>query len=159
MATTLAKSLREKTSLELLDQMMLEKRRLFDGIVKSSTGEAIKPHEKRAGRRSIARIRSIVRERELRRQLDRRIAELEPLAKDASPLASRWARRVEKRVGEIQAELAKDPKQGRAPKPSPKRVKARPGEICSAADRAALRLANAKRLRAALERVDVGVTK
>jgi len=159
MATTLAKGLREKTSLELLDQLMLEKKRLFDGIVKSSTGEAIKPHEKRAGRRSIARIRSIVRERELRRGLDRRIAALEPLAKDASPAAARLVRKVEQRVAEVQAELAKDPQQRRAPKPLPKRVRARHGEVSGAADRAAVRLADAKRLRAAVERVDVGETK
>ena len=70
-----AKTLREKTSLELHDQMMLEKKRLFDGIVKGASGEAIKAHEKREGRRLIARIQAILRERELRgeaRQADRR---------------------------------------------------------------------------------------
>ena len=159
MATRLAKGLREKTSLELLDQLMLEKKRLFDGIVKSSTGEAIKPHEKRDGRRLIARIRSIVRERELRRKLERQIAALEPLAKDASPAAVRLLRKVEQRVAEVRAELAKDPQQRQAPKPLPKRVRACPGVTSSAADRAAVKLANAKRLRASVERVDVGETR
>jgi len=159
MATTLAKGLREKTSQELLDHLMLEKKRLFDGIVKGSTGEAIKPHEKRAGRRLIARIRSIVRERELRRELDKRIAEIAPLAQGASPATARWVRKVEQRVAEIKTELAKDPKERRALKPSPKRVRPRNCEVRSVADRAALELANAKRLRAAVERVDVGETR
>jgi len=159
MATTAAKSLREKTSQELLDQLMLEKKRLFDGIVKSSTGEAIKPHEKRAGRRMIARIRSIVRERELRRELDKRVAGLEPQAKGASPAAARWIKRVEQRADQIRAELAKTTEQGRAPKPMLKPVRACPGEVRGVADRAALRLAEAKRLRAAVERVDVGELK
>ncbi|MGD0093708.1 MAG: 50S ribosomal protein L29 [Planctomycetota bacterium] len=159
MATTAAKSLREKTSQELLDQLMLEKKHLFDGIVKSSTGEAIKPHEKRAGRRLIARIRSIVRERELRRELEKRIAVLGPQAQNASPAAARRIKKVEQRAAQIAAELAKTAEQGRAPKPMLVHVRARPGEVRSVADRAALKLAEAKRLRAALERVDVGELK
>lgn len=156
MATTRAQSLREKTSQELLDQMMLEKKRLFDGVVKSSTGEAIKPHEKRDGRRLIARIHAILRERELRLELDQRIAALTPQAQGAAATAARWVKRVEARAAEIQAELAKKPEEGRRPKPMLKAVRPRPEDVSSAADRAAFRLAEAKRRRAALERVDVG---
>jgi len=61
-----AKSLREKTSQELNVQLLLTKKNMFDGVVKSSSGESIKPHEKREGKRLIARIRAILRERELR---------------------------------------------------------------------------------------------
>ena len=44
-----AKSLREKTSQELNDQLLLTKKNMFDGVVKSSSGESIKPHEKSEG--------------------------------------------------------------------------------------------------------------
>jgi ribosomal protein L29 len=159
MATTTAKSLREKTSQELLDQLMLEKKRLFDGVVKSSTGEAIKPHEKRDGRRLIARIRAILRERELRQELGQRIAALAPRAKDASPAALRLIAKVELRAAEIKTELAKKPEDGRKVKPMAKRLKARDFGICDAADRAAVKLAEAKRLLASLDREDVGETK
>jgi ribosomal protein L29 len=152
-----AKGLREKTSQELQDQMVLEKKRLFDGIVKSSTGEAIKPHEKREGRRLIARIRSILRERELRRGLDRRIAKLAPQAQGAAGGAARWLKKVEGRAAAIKAELLK--KEGRKPKPMFGRVRTRDAALESEADRAALKLAEAKRLRAALDHEDVGETK
>ena len=157
MGAITAKSLREKTSQELQDQMMLEKKRLFDGVVKSSTGEAIKPHEKREGRRLIARIRAILRERELRKTLDARIATLAPQAKGAAPAAARWLKKVETRTAEIRAEMAKT--EGRRVKPMLGRIRTRDAEVCSAQDRAVVRLAEAKRLRGALERVDVGETK
>ena len=157
MSAITARSLREKTSQELHDQMMLEKKRLFDGVVKSSTGEAIKPHEKREGRRLIARIRAILRERELRKELDARIATLAPQAEGAAPAAARWLKKVEARAEDIRAELAKT--EGRKVKPMLKRIRTRHAEVSGAKDRAVVRLAEAKRLRAALERVDVGETK
>ena len=157
MGTITAKSLREKTSQELVDQMKLEKKRLFDGVVKSSTGEAIKPHEKREGRHLIARIRAILRERELRKELEGRIATLTPQAQGASPAAARWLKKVETRTAEIRAELAKP--EGRKVKPMLKRIRTRDAEVSNAKDRAVVRLAEAKRLRASLERVDVGETK
>ena len=63
MAAILAKTLREKTNQELKDQLVLEKKKLFDGIVKSSSGEAIKAHDKREGKRLIARIQTLLSER------------------------------------------------------------------------------------------------
>ena len=70
MAGILAKTLREKTSGELQDQLILEKKKLFDGVVKSSSGESIKAHDKRAGKRLIARIETILSERIKRKELD-----------------------------------------------------------------------------------------
>src|SRR5204862_5217733 len=100
-----AKSLREKTSQELADQLRLEKKRLFDGVVKGASGEAIKPHEKRQGRRLIARIQAILRERELRSDLDKKIGDLTPKAKDAAPRFARVLKDVDARLAEIKAEL------------------------------------------------------
>jgi len=51
-----AKEFREKTDQELLDQLALEKKRIFDAMVRGASGEAIKPHEKRQGKRVIAQI-------------------------------------------------------------------------------------------------------
>ena len=157
MAVIDAKALREKTSQELQDQLMLEKKRLFDGVVKSASGEAIKPHEKRNGRRLIARIRGILRERALRGELDKKIAKLTPLAKDASPKFARLIKDVDDRNAAIKAELAKDAGK-RKHKPVLQRVRAKhvaAGEI-TAADRNAVYLAEARRKRGALERDDVG---
>ncbi|MCY3023779.1 MAG: 50S ribosomal protein L29 [Planctomycetota bacterium] len=159
MSDTPAKSLRDKTSQELQDQLLLEKKRLFDGVVKSSTGEAIKPHEKRLGRRLIARIQSIIREREVRRALDARIVALTPQAKDAGPEAARVVKKVEARVAEVQAALAKPAGERGKVKPMCTRVRMRDVKGRSAADRAAVQLAEAKRLRAAVEREDVGHVK
>src|SRR3954469_20123049 len=96
-----AKTLREKTSQELKDQLLLEKKRLFDGIVKSSSGESIKAHEKREGRRLIARIHAILRERELRQALDGKIAALKPKAEKASMKVQRVLKSVEERTASI----------------------------------------------------------
>lgn len=165
MAAISAGSLREKTSQELVDQMRLEKKRMFDAIVKGASGEAIKPHEKREGKRLIARIRSILRERELRQALDKQIVALQAKAKDASPSVAKLVRRVDERVAEIKTELGK-PAGKRKDKPFPARIRPRHAELrrvtdgatreAETADRAAVGLAEAKRLRAALEREDVG---
>jgi ribosomal protein L29 len=157
MALINAKSLREKTSQELQDQLMLEKKRLFDGIVKSASGESIKPHEKREGRRLIARIQSILRERELRTGLDKRIAELAPKVKDATPCFARVVREGDARIALIKTELEK-PEGKRKVKPMLPRVRARhvSKETLKEADRAAIYLAEARRRRASIERLDVG---
>ena len=89
MATTSMVTLREKTSHELVDQLMVEKKRLFDGIVKGASGETIKPHEKRDGRRLIARIECLLRERTLRKELDAEIAKLTPKSQGATPRFAR----------------------------------------------------------------------
>ncbi len=68
MAAITAKTLREKSSGELQDQLILEKKKLFDGVVKSSSGESIKAHEKREGKRLIARIQTILSERVRKRK-------------------------------------------------------------------------------------------
>jgi len=156
MAVLTGKKLREKSSQELQDQLLLEKKRLFDGVVKSASGEAIKPHEKREGKRLIARIQSILRERTLRLELDKEIAVLTPLAKDAAPRFANVVKAVEERVALIKAELAK-PAGKRKVKPMLKRVrvKAIDGEA-TAADRNAIYLAEARRVRAAIEHEDVG---
>jgi ribosomal protein L29 len=157
MAVIDAKALREKTSQELQDQLMLEKKRLFDGVVKSASGESIKPHEKREGRRLIARIRGILRERELRSKLDKQIAELTPKAAKASPKFARLIKDVDARNAEIKAELEK-PAGKRKDKPALKRVRARHigADDITPADRNAVYLAEARRLRGALDRADVG---
>ena len=154
-----AKALREKTSQELHDQMMLEKRRLFDGIVKGASGEAIKAHEKREGRRLIARIQSILRERDLRTELDKKIGDLTPKAKGAAPQFAKMIKAVDERAAAIQAELSK-PAGQRKDKPMPRRmrVRFRAGEA-TPADRAALRLAEARRRRASIQREDIGQTR
>src|SRR5262245_47231411 len=96
-----AKSLREKTSQERQDKLALTKKQMFDGMVKSSSGESIKPHEKREGRRLIARIRSILRERQLRASLDKQITELTPKTKGASQGVASLVKRIDDRAAEI----------------------------------------------------------
>ena len=153
-----AKSLREKTSQELRDQLLLEKKRLFDGIVKSSTGESIKPHEKREGKRLLARIQSVLRERELRESLTKRITELTPKAKGAKPLFAKLLKSVEERADAIRKELAKPADQRRV-KPILKRVRMKHlggKQDPTQADRSALYLAEASRLKVCLERDDMG---
>jgi ribosomal protein L29 len=156
MSVIIAKTLREKTSLELQDQMNLEKKRLFDGIVKGASGETIKAHEKREGRRLIARIQSILRERELRSELDKSIGVLTLKAKGAAPLFEQVIKDVDQRVAEINAELAK-PVGKRKHKPMVKRnrMRLRDGES-KQPDRDALRLAEVRRRRACVQREDVG---
>ncbi|HYF48146.1 MAG TPA: 50S ribosomal protein L29 [Planctomycetota bacterium] len=155
-----AKSLREKTSQELQDQMAMEKKRLFDGVVKGASGEAIKPHEKRQGRRLIARIQAILRERELRAKWDKQISELSPKVKDAAPRFARVLKDVDARIAEAKKELEK-PQGQRRDKPLHARVRIKHvnAKVSSPADRAAVNLAEAKRRRAALERLDVGQAK
>src|SRR3954467_7586492 len=108
MSVITAKSLREKTSQELQDQLLLTKKQMFDGVVKSASGESIKPHEKREGKRLIARIQAILRERELRAELGKEITALTPKAKDASPAVAKLVKRIDERAAEIKSELAKD---------------------------------------------------
>jgi len=153
MAVITGKTLRDKTSQELQDQLMLEKKRLFDGVVKSASGESIKAHEKRGGKRLIARIRSILRERELRAELDKKIAELTPKAEKAAPIYKKLVQAVDERAASIKKELAKD--KGRKVKPMLKRVRFKGAET-TVADRAAIRLAEAKRLKASIDREDAG---
>jgi ribosomal protein L29 len=138
MAKVPAKDLREKTDQELLDQLNLEKKKIFDATVRGSSGEAIKPHEKRDGKRLIARIQTILRERSLRKELNTRIAGLEPRAAKASPaIAKRLAAGAFLRPSRAQRHrLAVTPE-----------------------DRAALKLMEARRVRTALERPDAGETK
>ena len=134
-----AKELREKTDQELQDQMALEKKRIFDATVRGASGEAIKPHEKREARRLIACIQTILSERRLRKELAGRIAVLEPLAQGAVPRAAALAQR--------------------APRPALGRVRLRFDAPPAPPDRAAVKLAEAKRLREALKRADAGESK
>lgn len=140
MAKTSAKDLREKTDQELLDQLAVEKKRIFDATVRGASGEAIKPHEKREGRRLMARIQTVLRERSLRKSLQARVALLEPKAKDCSPVVARLAGR------------ASDPRKPRLPR-------ARRPRAMKATDRAALQLAEARRVSQGLQRTDPGETK
>jgi ribosomal protein L29 len=163
MAVTTAKSLREKTTQELQDHLLLEKKRLFDGVVKNASGEAIKPHEKREGRRLIARIQCVLRERQLRVGLDKQIADLAPKAKDAAPRCAKVIKTVEQRAAEIRAALEKPPAEDRSRQVKPmiqrvryKDIRLSAGQPLSASDRAAIQLAEAKRRRASLERTDIG---
>jgi ribosomal protein L29 len=149
-----AKSLREKTSQELEDQLLLEKKRLFDGVVKSASGESIKPHEKREGRRLIARIRTLLSERKLRQSLDKTIADLGPKATKPTAKVAKIVKTVEAKLSAIKTELGKQAGK-RSIKPMPPRVRLKDRDQ-NAADRAAIALAEAKRIRQGLDRDDVG---
>lgn len=138
MKQIVAKALREKTDQELADQMRLIKKEQFDSMVRGASGEAIKPHEKRQGRRLIARIQTILRERALRKGLAVEVQQLEPQAQGATPSAARFAQA--------------------APRPYLPRVKA-PLWAKAPADRAAYRLAEAKRRHVGLQREDPGEAK
>lgn len=160
MGAIIAKTLREKTSGELQDQLILEKKKLFDGIVKSSSGESIKAHDKREGKRLIARIETILTERSKRKELDAEIANLTPKAAKAAPSYVRVIKSVDDRATAIKTELAKDAK-ARKVKPQLKRIRTRhfcPKELNenAGANRYAVRLAEAKRVRHGLEREDMG---
>jgi large subunit ribosomal protein L29 len=156
MGAILAKSLREKTSQELEDQLRLEKRRLFDGIVKGSTGEAIKPHEKREGRRLIARIHTILRERTRRQELNKRIADLQPKAEKASPQFRKVVKTVEAKVAAVKAELSKE-EGSRKHQPLPGRVRVKHiAAESGAAEKSAIMFAEAVRLKASIDRHDLG---
>jgi len=104
--------------------LLLEKKRIFDAVVKGSSGESIKPHERRDGRRLIARIQSILRERSLRKDLDQRITKLTADAKNAGPVFARIVKQMEARTTAIKAELAK-PEGERKVKPMPPRMRAK----------------------------------
>jgi ribosomal protein L29 len=160
MGAIIAKTLREKTSGELQDQLILEKKKLFDGIVKSSSGESIKAHDKREGKRLIARIETILTERSKRKELDATIADLTPKAAKAHANYVRVIKSVDERAAAIKTELAKDVK-GRKVKPQLKRIRTRhfcPTELGEngGANRFAVRLAEAKRVRHGLDREDMG---
>jgi len=139
MAQIKAKDLREKTDQELVDQMNLERKRLFDSTVKGAGGEAIKPHEQRNAGRLLARIQTILRERALRADLKKQENGLEAKTKGCSIHASRILKR------KVNAQRA--------------RVKVkdlRRDSAASQADRAAIRLAEIRRLQAVLKRDDPG---
>lgn len=134
-----AKDLREKTDQELLDQLRMTRQQLFDATMRGASGEAIKPHEKRQGRRLIATLQTILRERALRRRLEGEIARLQPQAQSAGAWAAKAA----------------------AAPPDPRRPAARRrgrGDLAKA-DKAALELAELRRRLAALARPDPGETK
>jgi ribosomal protein L29 len=137
MATHSARQLREKTDQELQALMSIERKRVFDAMVRGASGESIKPHQKREARKLIAKIQTVLSERRVRRQLVAKIQVLEPKAGEAK---LKW-----KRVA------------ARPPRPQlpPIRVPGRKARLLSA-DRAALCLAEAHRLRAALHREDPG---
>ncbi|HLX60495.1 MAG TPA: 50S ribosomal protein L29 [Planctomycetota bacterium] len=155
-----AKSLREKTTGELQDQLLLEKKKLFDGIVKGASGEAIKAHEKRIGRRLVARIQSILSERTKRVELDAAIKALTPKAEKADAKFVKLIKGVDERAAAIKAELAK-PVGERKVKPQLKHIRTKqfcPVELSAqgGANRNAVRLAEARRVRHGLDREDMG---
>lgn len=163
MAVIQAKTLREKTNQELADQLILEKKKLFDGIVKSASGESIKAHDKREGKRLVARIQTIISERNKRKELDAEIKDLTPKAEKAAPSYLRVIKGVDARAAEIKSEMAK-PADKRKVKPQLKRIRTRhfcPDEMKDkgGANRYAVRLAEAKRKRAGLDREDMGAGK
>ena len=160
MAAIIAKTLREKTDGELQDQLVLEKKKLFDGIVKSSSGESIKAHDKREGKRLVARIQTILSERAKRQELDARIKDLTPKAAKASPEFLKLTKSVDERAAAIKSELAKEEGK-RKVKPMLKSIRTRhfyPEDLNGngGANRNAVRLAEAKRVRHGLEREDMG---
>jgi ribosomal protein L29 len=138
-STAKAQNLREKTDQELQDQMAQERKRIFDATVRGASGEAIKAHEKRDGRKLIARIRTILRERALRKQLDAGIVKLQAASGKATPKF---------------ANLAK-----RDPNPRAGRIRERNLFPETPADHAAVKLAEARRKRASIQRQDVGQSK
>ena len=141
MAQTLAKQLREKTDQELADQMNLERQRIFQNTVKGSTGEAVKPSDKRDARLLIARIQTILRERARRKELGTSIKKLEGQTKGASAKVER---------------LLKRKPAIHLPRVRMKHLKL---DEAKQADHAAVTLVEARRLSAALKRDDPGETK
>jgi ribosomal protein L29 len=141
MAIILAKQLREKTDGELTAQMNLERQRIFQNTMKGSSGESVKPNEKRDGKRLIARIQTILRERARRKELGAQIKKLEGQTKGASPAVEKLLKKT--------------------PNPQQPRVRTRNLRLKQAvvADHAGVKLAEARRLTAALKRDDPGVTK
>jgi large subunit ribosomal protein L29 len=160
MALNSAKSLREKTDQELQDQVKLEKKALFQLSVKGVSGEAVKPHEKGGIRRTIARIQTVLNERANRKANEALVAKYAPGVEGAAPVVKRLVKKIEDKAAAVKAELAK-PFGERKPKPLPPRTRLKhlrvenPGP----ADRAGVRLAEAKRLLTALERLDMGASK
>lgn len=141
MAIILAKQLREKTDQELAAQMELERQRIFQNTMKGSSGESVKPNEKRDGKRLIARIQTILRERARRRELDVQIKNLEGRSKGVSAAVEKLLKKT--------------------PNPHTPRVRTKNLRLdeVSVADHAGVKLAEARRLTAALKRDDPGVTK
>jgi len=161
MATNKAQALREKTDQELLDQMALEKKRLFEGVLKGATGEAIKAHQKRQSKLLIAQIQTILRERSLRQELAKQEQAVAARAEGASAPVKRAIKTLEARIEGVRQELAK-PEGQRKGKRMPARIQHRTLKkvaLSSAADRAAVKLAEVRRRKAALERTDVGQSK
>ncbi len=161
MAAITAKTLREKTSQELKDQLVLEKKKLFDGIVKGASGESIKAHDKREGKRLLARIQTILSERAKRKELDAEITALTPKADKAEASYVKLIKSVDERAAVIKSELVKPEGATRKVKPQLRRIRTR--HFCTkelgaknGANRYAVRLAEAKRVRHGLDREDLG---
>lgn len=152
MAENPATELREKTTQELVDLLAMEKKRLFDAMMRGVSGEAVKPHEKRAGRRLIARILTVLRERSLRGELSARVAELEQEARGISPAVAALLP-AEPRLASEPLSLKKVERRLPA-----KHKKSRHWKLTalSKADMAAVRLAEAKRKRVGLAFADPG---
>ena len=74
-----ARELREKASEELAENLQEAKKRLFFQIkMQRVTGEGVKPHEIKQLRREIARIKTILREREIGAARDQEKAGAKP---------------------------------------------------------------------------------
>ena len=71
-----AKDLREKSSEELRAQLLQVKDSLFKFYLKGASGEKVDPGQKRTARRDIARIMTVLRERELREKTEKELAAL-----------------------------------------------------------------------------------
>lgn len=78
-----AKDLREKSTEELRAQVLQVKRNLLGFYLKGASGEKVDPSEKRNARRDIARINTLLRERELVRDAEGRLKILETQAPQA----------------------------------------------------------------------------
>jgi large subunit ribosomal protein L29 len=63
-----AKELRAKTSAELLDQLLVLRREQFNLRVQLATGEQAKPDQIARTRHDIARLKTVLRERELQNE-------------------------------------------------------------------------------------------
>jgi ribosomal protein L29 len=143
MATLKAVSLRDKTSEELLAQLALEKKHLFDTTIKAASGEGSKPHEKKGRKRLIAQIQTILRERGLRRELKAGAEKLAPALEGAHPKAK---------------SLAERPARAHVARTKLRHLRLEKHEI-NQPTRDAVKLAETKRRLAALERSDPGAAK
>ncbi len=104
-----AKDLREKSSEELRAQLLQVKKDLFNFYLKGASGEKVDPGQKRAARKDMARILTVLRERELLRDLETRISEPKAARTEGGDAApGRRTARMIREARRLRAAIARD---------------------------------------------------